>query len=636
MLNEERKSVLSWETAAEAFAIAYSLFHIYTAGFGFFPNLIQRSLHVGLALLLCFMLYRGILAKKRRLSRPTALDVLLMLVAVCIPLYFIVDYDRIITGGARSTQMDLWFGTVTVIVVMIGARRTMGWVFPIIAALSLAYAYFGPYLPGILAHAGAGWKFMIEQLFLSASGLWGVTTSVTATIVAVFVIFGAILMRTGGGDAFINIALWLAGRAKGGPAKVAMISSALFGMINGSAAANAAVTGNLTIPMMKRSGFRPEYAAGVEAMASSGGNIAPPILGTAAFIMAELIGVPYRDIMIAAAIPAFLYFFGGFMSIHFESMREGLRGLDESDVPKARDVFRYSSIGPLFIPVAILLALVFADYTVTRAGFWAIVSAIALYLLPGLKSPKNLKNRAKEMVLALRDGGYGLVMIGIMSAVAQIVVCMISITGLSITLSNSIISLSGSYILLTFVVAMIVCIILGMGMPTAPAYILGAAVLAPALTKLGVPPLVAHMFIFYFTTISSITPPVCAAVYITAGIANANWFRSSLIACQIGLVTFIVPYTFIYSQDLLLQGQPLSILWSFVTATLGTLALAAGTMRYMLVRTAWPEILLLVAASVLLIAPEPISDLAGLAVLALVFLFQRFKRKKEFGLAAGA
>jgi TRAP transporter 4TM/12TM fusion protein len=398
---------------------------------------------------------------------------------------------------------------------------------------------------------------------------------VASTTIGAFILFGSVLLFTGGGQTFMDLAVRLSGRSPGGAAKIATVASGLFGMISGSAVANVATTGNFTIPLMKRLGYSPALAGGIEAVASTGGQIAPPVMGAAAFVMAEIIGRSYFDIAKAAILPAFLYYLGAFATIHFIALNRGLRIVPESEMPAWRSVLALHRIGPILIAFAALLFGILTGRSVQTAAFYGVVGLFASYLVLNVRSPKDLYAALKIIVNSLEDAGKALVMIGVLLAGAQILVSMVNMTGLGVTLSTMIVALANNSIWLIAVVTALVCMVLGMGIPTTAAYVLVAAVLAPALTKVGVSPIVAHMFVFYYATISVITPPVCVAVFVAAGIAQTNWLAVAREACKLGAVTYVIPFMFIAYPGMLAHGGWLDIGEAVVSGVVFTLAFAA-------------------------------------------------------------
>jgi TRAP transporter 4TM/12TM fusion protein len=539
--------------------------------------------------------------------------------------YIVVHYNWVMENPSTSTPVGVVLGTVLTLVTLEAARRTIGLTFTVLAAVSVAYAFAGPWIPGTWGHRGFSWTSIQETLYLSTEGILGSVTGISATLVAIFLVFGAVLYHTGGGETFVDLAKLLAGRSHGGPAKVSVFSSAFFGTISGSAVANVVVDGIFNIPLMKRMRYRPEFAAAVEATASSGGQIMPPVMGAGAFIMAELLQIGYVQVALAATIPAVLYYLGCGAAIHFEARRMGLATIPANMLPRARDVFAWRRSAPLFVPVAILTYFLVSGYTAGTSTFWSVVASLGLFLAAAT-SGADFVARVRGMGQALVAGGKAIVQVATLIAAAGIVIGIINLTGVGVKLSEFVIGASGASMLAALFLAMIVCLILGMGLPTTAAYVLAASVVAPALVKLGALPIAAHLFVFYFAIISAITPPVCAAVYVAAAIARANWVTTGFIATRLGLAGFIVPYMFVYAPALLLEGPWSEVAWAVVTACVGVVALAAGAMGFLLRSASWLERVALVAAALLLIKPGVYTDAAGAVLLAAVVVLQRTRR----------
>lgn len=605
-------------------ALSFTLFHLYTSGFGNFPNLIQRSIHVCFALVLTFMVFS---ARKGGGKHISAFDWVLIALSVASTVWVYVSYDRFMTRQALQAP-DIILGGVMILLVMEAARRLIGLVFTFLAAAALAYAIAGRSIPMPFTHRGFGYEVIINHLYTTDLGLWGTTTAVSATVVAIFIIFGSILFFAGGGAVFMNTALIVAGRSVGGPAKVATIASCMFGSISGSAAANVAVTGSFSIPMMKRLKYDRNFAAGVEATASTGGQLMPPIMGAAAFIMAELLAVPYIEVMRAALIPALLMYGGLFLAVHFGSKRLGYARLRNEDIPDWRVALAPRKVIPLVGPITVLLYFLFSGYTPQRAGFAATITAIVLYLLQDLDITAG-RERVRQLVKALEAAGYALILIAVLAATAQIVIGIIGLTGVGVRFTSILIAASGGNLVFALFIAMGVALVLGMGMPTTGAYLLAASVLAPALVRIGIEPIQAHLFVFYFAIISAITPPVCAAVFVSSGIAQSDWLKSSVAAMQLGATAFLIPYMFVYSPALLLQGNFLTVAIAVGSAAVGVMSLAAGVMGQFVTRSRIYETVMLIAAALMLIKPGSWTDLAGFAILALVWVLQSARARRQ-------
>ncbi|MCP5156967.1 MAG: TRAP transporter fused permease subunit [Ectothiorhodospiraceae bacterium] len=602
-------------------AVGLALFHLWSGYFGAFPNILQRAPHVGIALALAFALYGGTPRGRRRSTIP-AFDLALLAAALAATAYTVLSYDRIMSLDFELTVGDQVAGAVLVVLTLEAGRRVIGWFFPALAVLALAYAFLGPWFPGVWVHRGLPLDLLLEVLFATTRGLWGLVTGISATVIAMFVIFGAVLVKTGGGQAFIDLSIWLSGRQTGGAAKVATIASSLFGAVSGSAAANVATTGTFTIPLMKRLGYRADFAAGVECVASTGGQLMPPIMGAGAFIMAELLGVSYLSVAAAGLMPALLYYGGAFAAIHFESHRVGYHPVPPDQIPPRSAFLSIAKGAPVFVPLGVLVALLVQGYTPVTCAFWAIVAAAGLFLATDL-SRAGLLARSRALADALRLAGQAMVVIAVMIACAQIVLAVIATTGVGVKFSSLIIGIGQDNLLLSLVLAMVIAMVLGMGLPTAAAYILAAAVVAPALVGLGVEPLVAHMFVFYFAIMAGITPPICGTVFIAAAMAQTDWLRTAGVALRLALAAFIVPFMFVYNPALIGHGEPWRIALAMLSAGVGVTALAAGAMGFLLGRLDVVSRGLLIATSLLLIFPGWRTDLPGAAVLGIFLVWHR-------------
>ncbi|WP_417798823.1 TRAP transporter permease [Terasakiella pusilla] len=541
-----------------AFAVLVGLFVFYTAATGPFEGLIQRAVFLALVCLLGFSLY-PLGAKKTWYRIGLMIDAVLSSVAVAACAYIVVNYDRIMTELPWATTLDLALNAGLVVVILELGRRTVGLIFPLLVVTSLLYAYFGNYIPGDLGHRGFDILFMTETLYLGDLGIWGMLTGVAATIIAAFVLFGAVLLHTGGGQSFMDIAMRLGGRQPGGAAKIATIASGMFGMISGSAVANVATTGNFTIPMMVRLGYPRPFAAAVEAVASTGGQIAPPIMGAAAFVMAEIVGVPYVTILFAAIIPAILFYGSVFMTVHFVAIRRELAVVPEDELPRWSTILQPRKLLPIVCALGGLGVGIFLGRSVATSAFYGICSLLVIFVITSW-GQISLKEMCSKIVAGLEDAGRGMVIIGVLLAGAQILVSMINMTGVGVTLSSMIVAISGDQVAIVSIIVALVCLVMGMGLPTTAAYVLVAAVLAPAMTAVGVDPLVAHLFVFYYATVSVITPPVCVAVFVGAGIAGTNWLPAAMEAMRFGAVTYLVPFLLVIYPGMTMQGGGLSIL----------------------------------------------------------------------------
>jgi len=525
--------------------------------------------------------------------------------------------------GMPNTN-DLIIGGLAVLLVLEGTRRALGWPLPIVTLVFLFYNYFGQYIPGTFGHRGYDVTRIINQMYMTTEGIFGVPLGVIVSIVYLFVLFGAFLEKSGGGNFFINFAVSLAGRARGGPAKIAVIGSGLMGTISGSSIANAMTVGTFTIPLMKRIGYRPEFAAAVEAGASTGGQIMPPVMGAGAFIMAEFTQIPYLKIIAAAAIPAILYYFCLYMNVHFEACRVGLKGMPPEEVPKMKKVLGDGWI--YIIPIVTLVAILVLGYSPARAAYVSIALLIVASLFRASTRMKPI-----DFWDALKSAGITAFAVVAACACAGMIVGTVSMTGLGIKFSNVIGTLAGDMQILAMLMTMVASLILGMALPTTANYIVQASIAAPALVALGIPILTAHLFVFYFGVFADITPPVALAAYATAGIARANPMTSGFIASKNVIVAFLVPYLFVYYPALLGKAPVIDVILVTVAALFGIVALSAAFSGYFQRRCHPLERLLLLISAGMLLYPEYLTSLAGLAVLAALYFWQVAGRKKTAG-----
>jgi TRAP transporter 4TM/12TM fusion protein len=608
----------AWWIGLRVAGSAMALFHLYTAATG--PVIAQNAIHVLFALPIILLAYgRG----ARDKGRPPWTDLVLIALAIAVSAYYIFNSHRIIydLGYLYPRPPDLVLGVVALGLLLEACRRSIGLAFPVLVAIAIAYATLGQYLPGVWGHGGFRWDDLIATFYLGPTGVYGSLMRISSTVIVIFVMFGALLVVTGGGDTFIRLSTAMAGRLSGGPAKAATLCSALFGSISGSTAANVATTGVFTIPLMKRNGYSARFAAATESAASTGGQILPPIMGAAAFVMADVISTSYLIIIGAALIPALLFYLAIWMSVHFEAKRLGLEPIPASERPSIREGFRNSEV--LFIPVIMLIVMLMVRYTPTTSALAAYVTAVVLYLF-SWRSPGTLWERIRSLPAALEAGALTASLIAVIVGAVAIIAAVISITGLGLKVSSVILAISGGHVLLTLILAMVVSIILGMGLPTVAAYMLTAAVVASAFIQAEIPILAAHLFILYFAILSGVTPPVALAAYIASAIAGSHWFSTALTASKIALGGFLIPYMFIYHPALLGQGTTIEIAIAVTTGILGVTALAASTIGYFVRPCAWWERAVLLAGAILLISGALITDGLGIVLIGAIFLRQRY------------
>ena len=592
-----------------AVAIAMSLYHMYVAAFGPPEAIIFRGTHLLFALTLVFLLYP---MKPRGAPGWRAADLLLLALGYSFVLHIFTNYEyftnRIIYIDDLTTA-DKFYAIVAVAIVLEATRRVIGLALPLTAVAFLIYAIgFTRIAPQVL----------MEQLYFSTEGIFGSTLGVSASYVMLFVLFGSFMERSGTGQLFMDFSMSLTGHTAGGPGKVAIVSSALFGTVSGSAVANVMVDGPITIPLMKRTGFRPPFAAAVEAVASTGGQIMPPVMGAAAFVMAEFLAVPYAQVALWAAIPALLYYVSLFFAVHFDAKRYKLAGVPRSELPR---FFRVMAVrGHLFVPIFVVLFGLILGYS---APLCALAGALTCIPMALLRASTRGGIGWRNVFDALVDGARNTLSVAMACACAGIVIGCVTITGLGITFTQFVIVLAQSSLVAALVLTAIAGIVLGMGMPTTPSYIVMVSLLVPAIIKLGAIPPAAHMFAFYFAILSAITPPVALAVFAAAGLAKSDLWATGWQAVRIAAATYIVPFMFVFEPSLMLIGDWFESLTSSASAVVGVMCLAAGLQGYLFREARWWERAVLVAAALLLIKPGYISDAIGLVLLAGVVLSQK-------------
>ena len=560
------------KTLQDILALGLGIFTIYTCITGLWTDVIQRSTFMAFVMPMVFL---NAFTKKRKeygvVMKVTG--ALFAALSVFVFVYTAINYTAMGTTYGALPPIYLFVATAGILLVLEAARRMMGPAISIIAVVFILYGLLGKYLPGVLANRGYDWTRIAKSLYISSSGVFGTPLGTACTIIVMFVIFGAYLEATHGSDLFMDVSFALTGRATGGPAKAAVVSSALVGCISGSASANVATTGVFTIPLMKKAGYPAYYAGAVEAVASTGSQIMPPIMGSAAFIIAETLGIPFRNIAAAAIIPALLYYISVYFSIHFESRKRGLVGMDEEDIPNVKETLR--KFGTSIIPLVILIAMIVIGYSAMYTALYATIAAIVISILN-----KHTRLTFKQLVQALIKGCRGVMSIATACAAAGCVIGIISLTGLGLKLSSLIIQLASGQLIIALLLTMLALFILGMGLPTAPAYMLVAVLVAPALTEMGVPDLAAHLFVFYGACLSSITPPVAMAAYTAAGIANDSPMKIGVQAVKLAIVTYIMPVFFAYAPALIGQGTPVEIALAMVSGVVGCFGLSIGVVGF--------------------------------------------------------
>jgi TRAP transporter 4TM/12TM fusion protein len=601
-------------------AISFSLYQIYSSIFPPPPAQIHRTVHLAFALGLIYLLFPAFKNSDR--SKVSMLDGLLSILAASTTLYWLFNLEGLITRVGNFTWYDITIGTVVIIFVLEATRRVIGWPIVIIALLFMGYALFGNYLGGFLKYRGVSFERLIGHMYYTLDGLLGTPLMVSSTFIFLFLLFGAFLEKTGVGAYFNDLAMAVAGKRIGGPAKVAVFSSALQGTISGSSVANVVTSGSFTIPMMKRMGYRPEFAGAVEASASTGGQIMPPIMGAAAFLMVEFTGISYWEIARAAAIPAILYFAGIWIMVHLEAKRVGLRGLSKEELPDKKEVLKKSY---LLLPIVAIIIFLMVGFSPVRSALYGILTTI----LVGAIS-KETRMSVGDFFRALESGARAALGVAAATATAGIIVGVVTLTGLGLKFANGLLDLSGGILLPTLFLTMIASILLGMGTPTTANYIITSTIAAPAIIALGAPILSAHMFTFYFGIVADITPPVALAAFAASGIAKSDPLRTGVNSTKLAIAAFIIPYIFVLSPELLfIEAAWYETLFIAFTATIGMLGISAGLIGYWLRQMAWWERIWASASGLLLIIPGIITDTIGLSSLALIYAIQWFHTRKE-------
>ncbi|GAA0438636.1 MAG: TRAP transporter permease [Bacillota bacterium] len=617
--------------------LAFSLFQLYTGAFGQYTAYIQRTVHLGFALSLIFLLFPA--RKKGNKKKVAWYDYLLVLLSIIVCGYWPVFYETLVQQIGSITQVQMFIGGAAILLVLEATRRAVGLPITIIAIIFLVYALFGPYMPGMLAHRGLSLQQLIDSMFFTTQGILGTPLQVSSTYIFLFLLFGAFLVQTGVGNYFNDLAISLAGRRTGGPAKVAIFSSALNGTISGSSVANTVTTGSYTIPMMKKLGYKPNFAGAVEAASSTGGQIMPPIMGAAAFLMIEFAGVGYWEIAKAATIPAILYFSGIWIMTHLEAKRTGLHGLPKDQIPPKKEVFKKIH---LLLPIIAIVWLLFKGFSIERTALLGIGITILVSMFR-----KDTRINLSKFITALTSGARTALGVAAATACAGIIVGVVTKTGLGLKLGNSLVSMAGSLassadmqLLLTLFFTMVASIILGMGSPTTANYIITSTIALPAILALNdqlevaIPVLAGHMFVFYFGIVADITPPVALAAFAATGISGGEPIRTGVNAAKLAVAAFIIPYMFVLQPQLLMiDTTVLSIIWILFTAITGMIAIGAGLIGFWYLKLNWLVRIISVVVGLMLIYPEGNTDIYGLIafiiMIAVQFMMNRSQGQTE-------
>ena len=599
------------ELVIKILLIAFTVYVFATTLFITLPEQVRRSSFLGAVLLLAFLIYPARKNHAKIKNHFPWYDLVLGAAGCGAYFYYTFNFTAIINRATMITPIDMTFAIVGILVLFEACRRVVGFPILVVAGGFITYAFA----------SGYSLRRIVHQLFFTTDGIIGTPLGVCATFIVLFIIFGSFLEKTGIGVFFVDLANSVAGFASGGPAKVAVISSALEGMYSGSSVANTVGSGSVTIPVMKKAGYKPEFAAAVEAAASTGGQIMPPIMGAAAFLMAEMTETPYAVIAVAAILPALLYFLGIFMMIHFEAKKIGLKGIPKDQIPHFGRLFIRK--GYLFLPVVVLVVLM-GRYTPSYSACFAILAAIIVSMFN-----KETRLNPKQLGEALATGAQNTIGVAVACSVAGIIVGIVTLTGLGQTIIGALLAVAQNSQFLALFLTMIACIILGMGVPTTANYVIMATITAPIVIQMGVPVLAAHMFVFYFGIVADITPPVALAAYAGAAIANANPIKTGITATRLAITAFIVPYIFVYSPEMLfINTDALTVVRITATSIVGIVGVAAALEGYMRCKMNWAERICAGAAGLMLIHPAWHTDIVGVVLIVAIYMFQRIKARK--------
>lgn len=616
--------------------VLWSCFQLYTGLFGTFPSTLQRAPHLAAAMSLVYLLYpmRGKPGK-----RIPWYDYILALCCVCCGAYHVIFYRQLLLRAGSFTALDIVVSCMAILLLLEAARRVAGIVVVSVSSVFLLYAFLGQYLPKdwFLFHARFTFKRVVCTEWLGTEGILGPPIYVSSTFIFLFLVFATFLRASGVGDWMTGLAMGACGGYAGGPAKAAVVASALQGTVSGSSVANVVSTGSITIPMMKKTGYKPEFAGAVEAAASTGGQIMPPVMGAAAFIMTEYTGLPYSSIALAACIPALLYFTGIFTNVHFEAVKNGLLGIKKEDRPVVKQLLKEGWY--MVAPIVVIVWLLIDGKSAMLAAIWGIVACLAVWIVNIIKEEHrfDVKSFLKKFIQGLNDSARSAISVAVTCGCAGIIVGSVTMTGLGLKMANGIVTLAHSSLWLTMIFTMLCSILLGMGVPTTANYIIQATISAPALIALGVPKIASHLFVFYFGIVADITPPVALAAFAGSGIAGSGPMKTGFNATRLGIAAYLVPYMFVLNPILVLvnvNGDPtwlfiLLALKAILTAMVGMVGVATGFTGYFKSTCAWRERILLLGAGLLLIDPNTITDIVGVVVVAGIYLYQRAQGKKK-------
>lgn len=610
--------------AVAVLLIIWTVFQVYFTTFGAISAINLRAFHCLFLLLFTFLLFPVTRKSLKQRRYPSLLNLLLIALSIFCILYLVIYFPRVARSGGRLNTTDLYVAGIGILLVFEASRRACGNL-GILAAIFLAYNWFGAYIPGALGHNGLTLKRILSTQFWGTQGIFGIGIGVSATYIFLFVLFGSFLKYSGFSKFINDFSLALVGKTPGGPAKVAVMASAAMGMINGSAIANVATTGTITIPLMKQTGYSKNFSGAVEAVASTGGQFCPPIMGAVGFVMAEFLNISYVSVMIAAVIPAFLYYLGLLFAVHFEAKKRGLSGFSKENIPDAMKVIREQ--GHLSLPLFILITLMCCGYTPLYS---AVISIVATVLSSYLRADTRMN--IDKIILAVTEGARGAISVGVCCVIIGIIIGTVTLTSLGLNMGYVILSVvDNSNILLTGFLTMLMSVVLGMGVPGVAAYVIVQAVAVPVLIKVGIVPICAHLFCLVYACLSNITPPVAMSCYVAAGISGGNQLKTGLLAVRLGLVGFLIPFFFLTNPELLIGVVPdvkiYEYLWIAFTASAGTIALAGGLQNYLLTECNLVERILLILVCPMMLYPGITTDIIGMGLLSAVIVLQKVTRQ---------
>lgn len=601
-----------------------SLYHLYTATFGPPLTLVHRSIHVCMMLVLAFLMYP--MSNKSSFTTPSIIDWILIILSFAPPVYIMTNYLGVVERAGNPSTTDMLMATLLVVLVLEASRRVSGWALPVLSIVFIIYGLFGRNMPGMFMHRGYDWIGLSNHFFANTEGIYGTSVNVAASYIFLFILFGCIMGKSGMGQLFNDLALSIAGHTQGGPAKVSVFASGLIGSINGAAVANVVTTGAFTIPLMKKIGYTKEFAGAVESAASVGGQLLPPIMGAAAFIMAEMLGVKYSNIIVWAAIPALLYYIGVITQVQLRAFKDGLHGLPKEQLPSFKAVIK--SRGHLLFPIFFLVYMLF--FSGTTVVYSAVLTIVLTIIVAQLREGTRMS--FNDIITAVADGAKQTVSVAIACACVGIIIGVCSKTGFGLTMANTIIAFGSTSVFFTMIFTMVTCMILGMGLPSIPAYIITAAIAVPALSKLGISPAAAHMFSFYYAMFANLTPPVALASFAAAGLSGGDPMKTGWASVKLAIAGFIVPFMFVFSPQLMLINTTLADgVWTALSACLGVFLLAVAVEGYFMAPVGALVRIVVLTGALSLMYPDVVTDIIGVVTLALLYVVQRKKRKNSYG-----